>query len=432
LDFIVVIRLEYSLARADFMLLPATSTRPSFLNLVRRRAQVVGMEGGRGGAVIGMVVMFAVMMGNGPVAWGDEEGSQWVFVGTYTQGTGSEGIYVFRLDNATGELHKVGVAKGVDNPSFLAVHPSGDYLYAVGETGEFRGRRGGAVAAFALDRESGELSFLNDQSSEGGGPCHIVVDATGKAVLVANYGGGSVASLPIGEGGRLEPAATKVQHEGGSVDPRRQAGPHAHSINVDPDNRFAFAADLGLDKILVYQLDAERAELKAHDPPFAMVAPGSGPRHFAFHPSGKFAYVINEMTCTMTAFAYDSEQGTLTEVQTLSTLPGEVEAGFSTAEVQVHPSGKFVYGSNRGHDSIAVFRVDEQTGKLTAAGHVSTQGRTPRNFGIDRTGRFLLAANQGTGTIVTFQIDQETGDLTPVGEVVEVPAPVCVKFLERN
>jgi 6-phosphogluconolactonase len=251
-----------------------------------------------------------------------EGDAQWVYVGTYTRGTGSEGIYVCRLDNESGKLELVSVAEGVDNPSFVAIHPSGSYLYAVGETADFQGGAGGAVGAFSIDRATGKLTMLNGQSSEGGGPCHLVVDATGKVVLVANYGGGSVASLPIGEDGRLGPAATKIQHVGSSVNPQRQAGPHAHSINVDCQNRFAFAADLGLDKILVYRLDPEKATLAEHDPAFASLAEGAGPRHFAFHPSGKYAYVINEMTCTMTTFTYDAENGELTEVQTVSTLPG--------------------------------------------------------------------------------------------------------------
>jgi 6-phosphogluconolactonase len=375
----------------------------------------------------GIGLLLAWVAGAGLQAVGAEV--QWVYVGTYTRGTGSEGIYICRLDTATGQLEQIGGAGGVENPSFLAIHPTGAFLYAVGETAEFRGRTGGAVAAFAIDRATGQLALLNEQSSEGGGPCHLVVDATGKTVLVANYGGGSVASLPLEDNGRLRPAASKIQHAGSSVNPQRQQGPHAHSINLDPQNQFAFAADLGLDQVLVYRLDPDQGTLAAHAPPFAEVKPGSGPRHFAFHPSGQYAYLINELTCTMTAFSYGADRGKLTEIQTVTTLPVPLQAGFSTAEVQVHPSGRFVYGSNRGHDSIAIFAVDQETGKLTVVGHEPTRGNTPRNFGIDPTGQFLLAANQSSGTIVPFRIDQDTGKLTATGQVLEIPAPVCVKFL---
>ncbi|MGH7378010.1 MAG: lactonase family protein, partial [Candidatus Methylomirabilales bacterium] len=253
----------------------------------------------------------------------------------------------------------------------------------------------------------------------------------GKAVLAANYGGGSVVALPVGAGGTLGEATAFIQHQGSSVNPRRQEAPHAHSINLDPENRFAVAADLGLDRLLVYRFDPARGTLAANDPPFAAVKPGAGPRHFAFHPRGRHAYAINEIHCTVTAFAWDGRRGALEEIQTVSTLPGEVQEGFSTAEVQVHPSGKFLYGSNRGHDSIAVFAIDAASGRLTGVEHRPTGGKTPRNFGIDPAGAFLLAANQGSDSIVGFRIDPETGKLEPTGSVVRVPSPVCVKFLPK-
>jgi 6-phosphogluconolactonase len=337
-----------------------------------------------------------------------------VYVGTYT-GAKSKGVYLCELDTTSGKLTSKGLAGEATHPSFLAVHPNRKFLYAVGEVANVDGKKGGGVSAFAIDPASGKLMLLNQQSSVGAGPCHLVVDKEGKNVLVANYGGGSVAALPIDADGKLRAASSFIQHKGSSVNKSRQEGPHGHSINLDAANRFAFAADLGLDQVLVYRFDPATGKLTPNDPPFATVAPGSGPRHFAFHPNGKFAYVINEMLLTATAFAYDAERG--------------VKPGYSTAEVVVHPSGKFLYGSNRGHNSIAMFKIDPETGQLTFLGTAPTQGKTPRNFNIDPTGQFLLAANQDTDTIVVFRIDQATGKLTPTGERVEVPSPVCVRFV---
>jgi 6-phosphogluconolactonase len=325
-------------------------------------------------------------------------------------------------------LHLDGVAGETKNPSFLALHPDRRFLYAVGEIGDFAGKRTGAVSAFRIEPATGRLQMLNQESSGGAGPCHLTVDRSGRNVLVVNYGGGSVSVLPIREAGSLGPATAFVQHRGSSVNPRRQQGPHAHSINLDAANRFAFVADLGLDKIMVYRFDPAAGTLTANEPAWASVAPGSGPRHFAFHPSGQFAYVINEISSTLTAFRYDASRGSLSELQTVSSLPAGPVEGNSTAEIQVHPSGKFVYGSNRGHNSIAVFAVDGGAGRLTLVEHESTQGKAPRNFGIDPTGQFLLACNQDSHTIVGFRIDQQTGALTPTGQKLDVPSPVCVKF----
>jgi 6-phosphogluconolactonase len=354
-----------------------------------------------------------------------------VYVGTYTGGA-SQGIYAYRLDLESGKCTPLGLAAEVKNPSFLAIHPNKKFLYSVSEISDLDGKPTGGVTAFALDAKTGKLKKLNGQSSQGAGPCHLVVDKSGQTVLVANYGGGSIASLPIAADGSVGPAASAIQHEGKSVNPKRQESPHAHSINVDPANRFAVAADLGLDKVLVYRLDPSTSKLAANDPAFAPVAPGSGPRHFAFHPSGKFAYVINEILCTVTAFDYDPAQGKLTEIETVTTLPeGErLKPEYSTAEVQVHPSGRFVYGSNRGHHSITVFEVDPSTGKLRFVQNEPTQGETPRGFGIDPTGRYLLAGTQASDTITGVRIDPKTGRLAPTGEKLEVGTPVCVKFVE--
>lgn len=352
-----------------------------------------------------------------------------VYFGTYTSGK-SKGIYVSRFDTASGKLSAPELAAETTNPSFVAIHPSHRFLYAVGE---LSGKKGGAVSAFAIDPQSGKLTLLNQQSSVGVGPCFVAVDKAGKNALVANYGGGSVAALPIQSDGRLAEASSFIQHTGSSVNPKRQKGPHAHSINLDAANHFAFTPDLGLDKVLIYKFDSAKGTLTPNNPPFASVAPGSGPRHFAFHPSGRFAYVINEINCTMTAFSYDAKRGELKELQTLSTLPqGEsVLPAYSTAEVRVHPSGKFLYGSNRGHDTIAVFAIDESTGKLVPIEHVPTQGKIPRNFGIDPTGGWLLAAHQSSDNVVVFRIDQKTGRLTPTGQSIEVGAAVCVKFMTQ-
>jgi len=351
-----------------------------------------------------------------------------VYIGTYTK-TEEQGIHWLKLEMATGKLTVAGKLAGQKNPSFLAIHPNKKFLYAVNEIGNYKGEKAGGVSAYAVDQKTGALTFINQQSSKGGAPCHLVVDATGRNVLVANYTGGSVVSLPISRKGRLRKASSFIQHEGSSVLKPRQASPHGHSINVSPGNKFAVAADLGLDKVLVYEFNAKGGKLTPAG--FTKVAPGAGPRHFAFHPNGKFAYVINEITLTVTAFAWDEGKGNLSELQTITTLPVERGKGMSTAEVQVHPSGRFLYGSNRGHNTIAVFSIDQKTGKLKAVQHQSTLGKTPRNFGLDPTGKFLIAANQSSGDIFTFRINQDTGELKPTGHSIQVPMPVCVKFLER-
>ncbi len=350
-----------------------------------------------------------------------------VYVGTYTGGE-SDGIYLLHLNQATGELSSKGLAAESVNPSFLAIHPSGRYLYAVNEIGDYEGQSAGAVSAFAIDSESDKLKLLNQQSSGGSDPCHLVVDRAGRHVLVANYGGGSVAVRRIEADGSLGKQTAFIQHEGSSVNPNRQQAPHAHSINLDRANRFAFAADLGIDRVLVYRFDAGDGSL--HPSSAAEVKPGAGPRHFALHPTMRFAYVINELDSTITAFAYQEEPGRLSPLQSVSALPPNFDGESHTAEVQVSADGKFAFGSNRGHDSIAVFSIDDASGKLTHVQTQSTRGKTPRNFGLDPTGKFLLAANQSTNNIVVFRIDSQRGQLQPTGYEVTIPSPVCVKFLE--
>ncbi len=350
-----------------------------------------------------------------------------VFIGTYTR-LGSEGIYVYRMD-ASGKLSYVSKAMGIDDPSFLAIDPQRRYLYAASEVQEFEGKSGGVVYSYAINRATGELTLLNRQPTGSPGPCHLTVDKTGRCLLVANYHGGALTVFPIQQGGGLGPASDFVQHEGSSVNPDRQKEAHAHSINLDSSNRFAFAPDLGMDKIMIYQLDPSGGKLKPNNPPWTQLKAGSGPRHFAFHPSERYAYVINELASTVTAFTYAAARGALTEIQTVSTLPEGFTGTSHTADIHTDPTGRFLYGSNRGHDSIAIFSIDQGTGRLTFVGHEPTQGRTPRNFAIDPTGTYLLAANQNSGSIVTFRMDGQTGKLSPTGHVAEVPGPVCLLFM---
>ena len=345
-----------------------------------------------------------------------------VYIGTYT-GPKSQGIYAWRFDPVSGKLTEVGLVGQTQNPSFVAFHPSGKYLYAVNETGN------GSLTSFSLDPKTGSLTRLNSAPSRGADPCHLTVDRTGRTVLVANYSSGTVAALRIGADGRLGESTAFDQHKGSGADKARQGEPHAHSINLSPDQRFAIVADLGTDQMYVYKFDPAAGTLTPNTPPTTKTAPAAGPRHFAFHPDGRHAYSINELNSTITAYTWDGAAGTLSVIDAVSTLPAGFKGENSTAEVVIHPNGKFVYGSNRGHDSIAVFRMDPATGKLTLVEHVSTLGKTPRNFAIDPTGKYLFAANQDTNNVVLFRLDPATGKLTPTGQELKVGSPVCVRFL---
>ena len=357
-------------------------------------------------------------------------GKYFIYVGTYTEeGSKSKGIYAYRFDPATAEITPVGLAAETINPSFLAVHPNHRFLYAVNEVGKYKDQNSGAISAFAIDQSTGKLTFLNQVASRGADPCYITLDKTGEYVLVANYTGGSVAVFPVLEDGRLGEASAFVQHQGHGTNPERQERPHAHSIDLSPDNHFALVDDLGLDRVIAYRFDGAKGSLTPNEPAFAKADAGAGPRHFVLHPNSKFAYVINEMQSTVTAFAYNAAGGKLRPLQTISTLPKGFKGQNDDAEVQVHPSGKFLYASNRGHDSIAVFAVDPTKGTLTLVEDVPTRGKTPRSFEIDPTGSLLFAANQKSDNIVVFRIDAGTGRLTPTGKVLEVGAPVCVKFV---
>ncbi len=346
------------------------------------------------------------------------------YIGTYTGGKAdSKGIYHCYIDDVTGLLGPVTLAAQTPSPSFLAMRPDGNFLYAVNEAGE------GTVSAFSRDVKSGNLKHLNTKPAGGTAPCHIVVDKTGANVLFANYGGGSVGVYRVAEDGSLGKRSGFVQHKGSSVNPHRQKGPHGHAINLDAGNRFAMASDLGLDKVLIYAFDPTKGTLTPGPQPFAKVHPGSGPRHFAFHPDGKFAFVLNEMVSTITGFAYDASTGSLKALGTVSTVPDDFKGANSTAEIFVRPDGKFLYASNRGHDSIAVFAIDQSTGKLSLVEHEKTGGKTPRNFAIAPGAKFLIAANQKSDNIVVFTIDEKSGVLGSTGNSVAVPSPVCIEFV---
>jgi 6-phosphogluconolactonase len=358
-------------------------------------------------------------------------GSQYLlYVGTYTTKQTSKGIYAFRFDASTGKLTPTGLAAESADPSFVVVHPNGKYLYAVNELANFNGFQAGAVSSFAIDSKTGTLKALNQVSTHGPGPCFISLDKTGAYVLVANYDGGSLATFRIQDDGSLSLMVGFVQHSGSSVDKQRQEGPHAHWIGTSPDNHFALAADLGLDDVMIYHFNADTGLLTPNNPPYAKVEPGSGPRHLAFAANGKFVYVLNEMTTTVTAFSYQPKNASLTSLQTVTTLPKDYSGVKEAAEIAVHPSGKFFYASNRGSaNSITAFAIHPSKGTLTQVGYVSTQGKTPRGFVIDPTGSFLLAANQDSGSIVVFRIDAATGMLSPAGQTAEVSAPVSLAFV---
>lgn len=350
-----------------------------------------------------------------------------VYVGTYTNKGTSDGIYICKLNLTTGALTKFSSAKSQD-PAFLAIDRKRKFLYAANEIGELNGQKSGAVSAFAINQTTGELTFINQQATNSPGTCSVIVDKKSKCVLAANYSGGSVSAFPVKSDGSLGELSDLAQHQGSSVNPNRQKEPHAHTIIVDDGNRYAFCADLGLDKVMIYKLDAKRAKLTPNTQAFASVKPGAGPRHFKIHPNNKFAYVINELNSTVTTFAYDKSQGTLKEIQTVPTLPADFSGTNYCADIHVHPSGKFVYGSNRGHDSIVVFAADA-TGKLSLVQHHSTLGKWPRNFAIDPTGQFVLVANQNTNNVVIFRVEASTGKLTPTGHSLELPLPVCLKLI---
>ena len=380
--------------------------------------------------LIFIVLGFAALISLGGTSHSanSSKGNYLVYVGTYTTEQ-SKGIYAYHFDATTGQLASLGLAAETNNPSFLAVHPNQKFLYAVNETGNFQNQKSGAVSAFAIDRRRGKLTLLNQVASGGADPCYVAVDKTGKYVLVANYSGGSVAVFPVLKGGRLGEATSVLQYQGTGANPERQESPHAHWIDFSPDNRFAIAADLGLDRLDVYRFDSAKGSLVPNHPAVVQLKPGTGVRHFVFHPSARFAYAVSEMDSSVTSFSYDPARGALHELQTISMLPKDFSGKNDAAEIQVHPNGKFLYASNRGHDSIAVFSIDLKKGTLTPVEYVPTQGKAPRYFAIDPSGSRLFVANQKSGSIVVFQIDPASGRLTSAGQVLDIASPVCVRFV---
>ena len=363
------------------------------------------------------------------------------YVGTYTTKTDSKGIYAYEFDADTGKLTPKGVAAETRDPSWVAVHPSGKFLYAANEAGQ-----ASTVSAFAIDAKTGKLALLNQLPSLGEDPCYLSFDKTGKYVFVANYSSGTIAVFPILADGRLGEHTALVKDQGATgPNKERQGGPHAHWIETSPDNRFALVADLGLDEVLIYRFDAKKGILSRNDPPLmtvpallasswrgANVNPGAGPRHFVFHPQGKFGYVVNEMDATVMAFSYQRNNGTLSFLQTIATLPKGFSGRNDAAEIAVHPNGKFHYASNRGDESITIFAIDPAKGTLTFVAHVLTGGKEPRHFAIDPSGKYLLAENQLSNNLVVFKIDGATGGLRPTGQTVDVPSPVDIAFLPED
>ena len=369
----------------------------------------------------------------------DNSKQRLVFIGTYTEdilfGTGNilqgkgEGIYVFRFDTASGVMEPCSLAQAKPNPSYLTFDFSRRFLYTVNELKEFAGAQTGAVSAYSVDPVNGSLRFLNRQASHGTDPCHLTVDKTGRYVLVANFNSGTVCVLPIQQDGSLGEASDVIQHQGFSQDPVRQTRPHAHAVVMDDSGKYVFVPDLGLDKVMIYRFDPQRGKLEPNDVPWYQTQPGAGPRQLVVHPRGDLAYLINELNSSVTALGYNKANGSLKEIHTITTLPVEFKGANICAEIQISPSGLFLYASNRGHESIVTFAINRVDGSLSTVGYKSTQGKTPRHFSIDPQGSFLLVANQDTDTVVTFRIDPTSGELCATGQITHVPTPVCVKFL---
>lgn len=364
---------------------------------------------------------------------------RFVFIGTYTEPILSsageilrvrgEGIYVYKMDSRSGTMELNHIVPVGPNPSFLTFDSYNQFLYVVNEVQEYEGAETGAVSAFSLDQSTGEIKFLNRQPTHGTDPCFLVVDKTEKFVLVANYSSGSVCVLPIQTDGSLGKATDVIQHHGSGIHPTRQDNPHAHGVTFDLTGQYVFVPDLGIDKLMVYRFDSEHGKLTPHDEPWLATPPGAGPRQFVFHPDGTHAYLINELNSTITVCQFNPEKGNLKITQTISALPENFAGENTSAELQISPNGQFLYASNRGHNSIAVYAVDQMNGTLSLIGHEETRGETPRHFMIDAEGKFLLAANQDSDNIVVFDMDPASGEIKARNYIFSLPAPVCIKIL---
>lgn len=350
------------------------------------------------------------------------------YVGTF-EGRGSEGLYVFEFDRNEESFRHIQTVSGRQGPNFQAVHPGGEYLYSVSDDPVDPEQGESTISAYKIDRETGELTLINEQPVDGSGICHVSADPLGKFVYVANYGSGSLSSFIVSDDGSLSGAADRVQHEGSSVNEQRQRAPHAHSTIPSPDGRFIYASDLGIDKIMIYEVDRETGELNPAETPWFDVEPGAGPRHFTFHPDGNYAYSVEELTSTVTALSVDDATGALMEVERVDMLPDDFEEDSWAADIHISPDGRFLYASNRGHDSLVIFEIDPATGRLNLTGHESTRGGHPRNFGIDAGGEYVFVANRDDDHVVLFKRDTETGMLSFTGEEMEVPMAVCVTQL---
>ena len=356
-----------------------------------------------------------------------------VYIGTYTSNGKSEGIYIYKLNLSSGRMSPHKIVKNVIDPSYLTIDKSGRYLYAANETLEYEGKPSGIVSAYAIDKTTGDLTFLNKQASGGGAPCYVSVSDNGKFVLIANYVGGNAAVFAVRSDGGIGAAFELKQHQGSGANKKRQESAHAHSITLDNENKYAVVCDLGIDRAMIYRFDGQTGKLQTNAAqPFFQAKHGAGPRHFAFHPNGKIAFVVNELDSTLTSLNYDGKKGTLSEIQTVKTIPADYPraADNTCADVHISPDGRFVYASNRGHNSLVSYKINEKNGTLEYLEHTSTLGKTPRNFAIDPTGNFLLAANQNSGSVVVFRVDKETGKLQSTGFNASVPSPVCLKFLK--
>jgi 6-phosphogluconolactonase len=362
-------------------------------------------------------------IGNSPA-----EGDRMLYIGTYTDDHRSKGIYLLRLAPDTGALSIAGLAAESVNPSFVALSPDGEAAFAVNEIGDVDGKPGGMVTAFTRNGIAATLGALASEPTRGAAPCYVSTDRSGRLLFVANYGGGSVAMFPVLANGSIGAMSGFIQHHGHGPNAERQEGPHAHCVIADPANRFVLVADLGLDRIMVYRFDADSGTLSTSTSAQGMLAPGSGPRHLAFHPDGRVVYVTNELASTVSAFRYDPDTGSLTELQTVPAVSEPTSVPNAPADIHLHPSGRFLYMSNRGHNSIAVFAIDRDTAMLAPVQLASTEGDWPRNFAIDPSGDFLIVANQRSDSIHSFRIDAASGRVTSTGHRISLPAPVCVRY----